>query len=262
MSANRIVYILLHTWYHFIHSMETWVDIFWNTTVNLLIFIFIAKLIAGGSAVGVEGAGLILGMVFWNAVWVGQYNVTIGALWEMWSKSFNTLFITPLTMEEFIVGQMISGALKSIIAVVISALVAYWLTGLSVITLGWMLPVYVFELLAFSWGIGLMVLALIMRLGTDAASLSWSLVFLVQPFGGVFYAVTVLPDALQKIAALFPSTYIFAAIRAQYLDGVLETGNTWRALGLDAVWILLGYIALRLALRQTLTSGAFARLSE
>ncbi len=258
MSSNRLKIVLIHTWYHFWHSTETWVDIFWNPFIQTWIYVLIAASFA--QAGDQRGLFVIVGMIFWQIVWVGQYAICVGALWEIWSRSFSSLFISPLSMGEYIVGQMISGAVKSLLAVGMTSVVAFFLYHFSIFSIGWMLPIYYLELLIFSWATGLMVLSLIFRFSTQVQSLSWALIFLVQPFGAVFYPVTVLPDSIRWIAYGFPVTYVFETIRGQITTGVTD----WRALimatVLNALWMAIGWIIFDRTYAEAKKSGSFARL--
>lgn len=259
MNLGRINIILLHTWYHFLHSMETWVDLFWNSAVQMIVFVFIAKSLASGAGTDASVA-IVLGMIFWNIIWTGQYAIAVGALWEIWSRSFSSLFITPLSINEFLVGQMISGFIKSVAAFAMAAVIGYWLYNFSVFSLGGMLPIYYLELLIFSWAAGFFVLSLILRYGTDVQAMSWALIFLVQPFGGVFYPVSVLPQTVAWVGYLIPTTYVFDAIRAQLANGSIPGNLLFYATLLNIFYLALGHLVLIRSIDSAKHSGAFARM--
>lgn len=259
MKSHRIKTILLHTWFHFSHSVETWVDLLWNPIITVLVFAFISQALSAQAA-SHYAIYIMLGIVLWNIVWVGQYTIAVGALWEVWSRSFSNMFITPLTLEEFLVGQMISSIIKSIISVLISAGIAYAFFHFSLLSLGWLLILYFIELLVFSWGIGMFVLSLIFRYGTIIQSLSWAIVFLLQPFGGVFYPVTVLPEQIRWITYGVPTTYLFESMRQQLVTG--NPNHQYIAIGtlLTLVYFLAGYAMLRLRYKQAKENGSFAKM--
>lgn len=259
MSAQRISIVLLHSWYHFKHSMETWVDLFLNSIVQMVVFIFIALYLSGGVN-SERGTFMLAGAILWNAIWVGQYGITIGALWEIWHKSFSSLFVTPLSIEEFIVGQMISGFIKAIAALAVTGGIGYLMYGFSLFELGGMLAVYIMELMLFSWALGLFVLALIIRFGTSIQSLSWMLVFLFQPIGAVFYPVTILPEVVRPIAYALPITYIFEAVRYQLTMGTVHGQNLAIATIMNIIVLIASYVFLKFIYAQAKKSGAFARM--
>lgn len=259
MSIQRIKISTLHTWYHFLHSMETWVDLFWNSVLQMIVFSFIAVVFSGGGN-ELFATYMLTGMILWNVIWSGQYGITIGVMWEIWSHSLSSLFITPLTLEEFLIGQGISSAVKAVISMVLTAIVGQIIFGFSIFTLGWPLVLYFIELLVFGWAAGMIVLSLILRMGTDVQSLSWSIVFLVQPFGAVFYPVSILPSQIQWVAFGLPTTYFFETIRGQLKDGSINTQYILIGTVLNVVYFIGSYLILRTTYIASKRSGAFARL--
>lgn len=258
MNGKRLQIVLLHTWYHFMHSIETWVDLFWNPVIQTWIYALIALSFAKTG--DPRGLDVIVGMIFWQIIWVGQYAICVGALWEIWARSFSSLFISPLSMNEYIVGQMISGSVKSILAVAMTSIVALVLYHFSIFSIGWMLPLYFIECLVFSWATGLMVLSLIFRYSTQVQSLSWALIFLVQPFGAVFYPITVLPESVRWISFGLPVTYVFETIRAQIQRGSIDWQALQYATGLNIVWFVLGWVIFTRTYAASKKNGSFARL--
>jgi ABC-2 type transport system permease protein len=259
MNLKRIPTVLLHTWYHFTHSMETWVDMFWNSTLQVILFAFIAKGVIeqGDTALG---AAMLAGVVLWNFIWGAQYGVTVGIMWEIWSRSLTSLFISPLSMQEFLIGQMISSIGKSVISFGVTVFVAWLIYGFSLAPLGGMLPLYSLELLIFGWGIGMAVLSLIFKYGQQVQSLSWALVFLVQPFGGVFYPVSTLPEQIRWMPFVFPTGYIFEAVREQMRTGLVRWDLILFGTAVNIVWFLTGYWLLLRSFNKAKESGAFARM--
>lgn len=258
MSIKRLYVVLVHTWYHFTHSIETWVDLFWNPVIQTWIYALIALSFAQqGDARGLD---VIVGMIFWQIIWVGQYSICVGALWEIWARSFSSLFISPLSMTEYVVGQMISGSVKSLLAVAMTSIVAYVLYHFSIFSIGWMLPIYYMECLVFSWATGLLILSLIFRYSTQVQSLSWALIFLVQPFGAVFYPVTVLPSYLRWASYTLPVTYVFETLRGQLRQGVIDWPALMYATALNIVWFVMGWVVFARTYALSKRNGSFARL--
>ncbi len=259
MNIHRIKISLLHSWYHLQHSMETWVDLFWNSSLQMLVFAFIA-LSLSGSTDPAHGGYMIAGLVFWNIIWSAQYGITVGVLWEIWSHSFSSLFISPLTFEEFLIGQAISSFIKAIVAVLVTSVIGAVVYHFSLLAFGWMLPIYFMELFLFGLAMGMIVLSLIFRWGTDVQSLSWSIVFLVQPFGAVFYPIAVLPTQIRWIAYGFPTSYVFETIRGQLTTGAVNSNYLLIATGINVIYLVVSYFLLRQTYLISKRTGAFARL--
>lgn len=259
MRWNRIRTILLESGYHMRYSMETWVDIFWMGAIQIAVNSFIARFF---SSFGSSKAGLFLliGTIFWNILWGGQYAVAVGMLWEVWAKNLTSLFISPLTIEEYLIAQVISGLAKTTISFLLASLIAYLIFGFSIFSLGPIVLVYAVALFLFSCSLGMIVLSVILRFGMDVQSLSWSIIYLVQPLGGVFYPLSVLPPGFRSVAALFPTSYIFEAIRQQVQTGQINTvGIAW-GYGMTGLYLIGGYILLRLVYANARKTGSLARM--
>lgn len=256
MNSGRIRAVLLHSWYHFTRSRETWVDIIWFPLVSVLIFGFISQYLGGES----KARFLLIGFLLWQVITAAQYSVTMSALWEIWGGSFSSLFITPLTLAEFALAQMLSATLKALAVFAFTSGLAWLLYGTSILALGPMLAPYLLELLVFGWGAGLFILALILRHGTDIQSLAWGLIFVVQPLAAVFYPVSALPEALRWIAYALPPTYIFEAARSHFTSGTVQWGLLLVGTALNAASFLFAALFLRRMFSSAKMSGMFAKL--
>ena len=257
MNTNRIKTVMLHTWYHLSHSGETWADLVWFPIVQFLVFGLIAYFLSPE-----KSHVLLLGYIFWVIIEVGQYSISVGALWEIWSKSFSSLFITPLTLNEFVAGQMLSGMLKSSAMFIVTSVLGIAVYGFSVFSLGPIVIVYFLLCLIFSWIAGMFVLAILFRFGTNLQSLAWSLIFLVQPLGAVFFPVALLPDVLQYVAYMFPVTHVFEAIRYQTTHGIIEYSYLLKAAMLNILFFVLAYWFMHRMHRHAKDTGNFVRIES
>lgn len=257
MSWQRIKIILLHTWFHARHSVETWVDLVINPLVQLVVYVYIVIFLSGHSQ---SSQYVIAGAILWNVVWIGQYCIAIGALWEIWSRSFSSLFVSPLTLAEFVSAQIISSIIKSLFILGLSSLVAYIMFDFSIFSIGPWLTVHLIELLVFSWAIGMFVLGLIIRFGTRIQSLSWLLVFFVQPIGAVFYPLSVLPPTIKTISLFVPTTYIFETIRSNIAAQPIIFDYILMATMLNLIYIILGYLFLNWSFDKAKETGQFVRI--
>lgn len=260
MKWHRVVASTLHSWYHLTHSMETWVDLFWFALIDITLFGFISSFLVSSES---QARFLVLGIVMWEVVRVGQYTVTVGMLWEIWSKSFSSLFVSPLTIWEFITGQAISGLFKSLAVMTIVSAIAYFLFSFDITALGIVaLPIYFTVLFAFSIAAGIFILSLIVRFGTDIQSLAWGLIYLVQPVSAIFYPVGVLPAFLRPLAYASPITYVMESAPSQ----VSGFGILWHYLAiglcLALFYLIAGIWNMNRLLVWSKTTGSFARMSN
>jgi ABC-2 type transport system permease protein len=258
MKLHRVWASALHSWYHLNHSMETWVDLFWFSLIDILVFGMISSALLQSSQ---QAAFLVIGIIFWEIVRIGQYTVTVGLLWETWSKSFSSMFISPLSIWEYIAGQTLSGVAKSVVVTVMVSVIARLVFDFNILQIG-ILPLllYFTVLMTFATAAGIFVISLIIRFGTNIQSLAWGLIFLVQPLSATFYPVSALPDFIRPVAYLSPVTYVMESARHQLTDGSV----LWMYLGIAAALSLL-YLALSVwvterALHHSKNTGSFARM--
>lgn len=259
MKWHRVQTSLLHSWYHLSHSVETWVDLFWFSIIDIFVFGYMSLYFAKDEQ---TATFLVLGIMLWEVIRISQYTVSVGMLWEVWSKSFSSLFITPLSIWEFFMGQILSGFIKSVVVFSIISTLAYFIFDFSLTQFGVALPIYFMLLFAFAVATGLFVNALILRFGTTIQSLSWGLIFLFQPLSAIFYPLSILPQPIRNIAYISPITYVMESARYQLTNGTV----LWQDLGISAllcvVYLVGACIFLHLMLQWSRKTGAFARMGN
>lgn len=260
MNWSHIKPLLLHSWYHTSHSKETQIDLIWFTFIQFIIFGLIAQVISNNQPEMAKM--LLLGFLMWEIVRIGQYGVTVSMLWEIWSKSFNNLFISPLTMTEWIVSQMITSAVKTVSVISFLAVLGQLLFKFNLLQLGWLLPIYGVILLAFSYAAGIFITGLIIRYGTNIQSFAWGLIYVFQPISAVFYPVEALPEQIRWTSYISPITFVMEAARLQ-----INTGQIWWSyisIGavLCAVYVAGALYFMHRMYKRARSTGEFARLGD
>jgi len=257
----RIKSVVIHAWHHLTHSVETWMDIFWFPMMQAFVFGGLALYFAkqGGES---SAQVVVLGLLLWYGMEAGSYSIAVGALWEIWARNFSTLFVSPLTIGEFVVGHMIFGLFKQFTTVAILSLVAYMTFHFSIFSLGYSLPVHFVLLMVFGWAVGLIAFGLILRFGTKIQSMAWGLIYLIQPLIGVYYPVSILPPVIRNIANCLPATYVFSSAQ-----NIIHTGMPrWDYLGiasvLDIVYFVFAYGFMKWAWEWARRAGTLARMEE
>lgn len=260
MHWQRVSAIILQAWYHLRHSRETWMDIFWFPLINALVIGVLSLYFARQGNVSSYLPVLLVGLLFWHVVEIGSYSIAVGVLWEIWSRSFSTLFVSPLTLSEFVMGHIIFSLCKQVLLLTLLSIVVFTLFHFSLLSLGWLLPIYVFLLALYGWAFGMFVFGLILRLGSNIQSLAWGLVYIVQPIIGVYYPISMLPPWLQTIARFIGPTYVLESARSTIATGTVQWEYISRALIFDAVALLLSYLFMKYMWEWARKSGALARM--
>ncbi|HEY0580756.1 MAG TPA: hypothetical protein VGE94_01160, partial [Chloroflexota bacterium] len=123
LSAERIWAVLLQELYITARSVEVMVDLpFWSIT-TAIVFGFVTRFLSTVMNPTVAQY-LYIGTLLWEIMRITQYSMSLGALWNVWSHNFSNMFITPLSMAEYVVAQMISGAVKAIVLFGVVAAIA------------------------------------------------------------------------------------------------------------------------------------------
>jgi ABC-2 type transport system permease protein len=144
-------------------------------------------------------------------------------------KEFNTLesiYATPLTRSELLVGKLLPYVLIGLVSVVICALVAVKLYGVPFEGSFLLFLLLSVDFLLATYAMGIFLATFISN--QAASSMVALLIFMFPGFflSGIFYPVSSFPELIQEEAQWLPSTEFVAITR-----GLLVKGQ-----GLDALW--------------------------
>jgi ABC-2 type transport system permease protein len=262
VSLARIYAVLLQEAYITVRSVEVLVDLpFWSV-MTVIVFGFVTRFLSSVMNPTIANY-LYLGTLMWEIMRVTQYSMSLGALWNVWSHNFSNMFITPLSMVEYVVAQMISGAVKALILFGLVTLIAGTMFGFNLADMGPAnLALSFVNLLWFAYSIGLFILGIILRLGTRIQALAWGLVLIFQPLTAAFYPLSVMPPALQSIARAFPPTYVFEAARAGLSTPEVHLDWMLIAAAENVVYFGLSVWFFQYMFRRSRETGQFARNEE
>src|SRR5437762_13203526 len=140
--------------------------------MSLIVFCFFSLFLSSRVS-GSASHYLLLGMLLWEVVRVSQYSISVGAMWEVWSRNLTNLFVTPLQLQEYLAAAVISGVVKSVIILATVSLIAALLFGFNIteIGIGNLLLAFV-NLTIFAIAVGLIILGIIFRYGTRIQALA------------------------------------------------------------------------------------------
>ena len=182
---------------------------------------------------------------------------------EMWARNLGHLFVSPLRPWELVASMFAVSLVRTAIGVAGAALASalfydFWIVG----ALGPPLAAFVASLLLFGGALGVLISALIMRLGLAAENLAWGAVFLLQPSSGVFYPIATLPGFLQPLAWILPSAWVFEGMRAVLLEQRLDMGLLAGALAANVCWLLAAGLVFIWLFAQARDRGLLLQVGE
>ena len=262
-SARRVGALVRRHAYLLLKSWPRIVSMAYYPTVTMVLWAFLTLYLAPKNDFLRDAPGFFIGAVLlWDILFRGQLGVSLTFIEEMYSRNLGNLFVSPLTLPEFIAGQLTMSVLRTLIGVGGACLFAWLLFSYSIFSLGLPLIAFFFGLLAFGWAIGLAVSGMILRWGLGAEELAWAAIFLVAPVSGVYYPVSVLPGWLQAVAYAMPSAHVFEGMRGVLLDGTFRWDLLRNALLLDAVYLALGAWSFAAAIRYARRHGLLLQMGE
>ncbi|MBK8174092.1 MAG: ABC transporter permease [Rhodospirillales bacterium] len=234
-SWRRVAAIVLRHLFVLRRSWPRILELAYWPLVQMVLWGFITLFFVHHSSWVAQASGVLISAVLlWDVLFRANLGVSVSFMEEMWARNLSQLFASPLRPHEFVIALALMSLLRTLISVVPAMVLALPLFGVSVFSLGLPLAAFFANLLLFGWSIGLIVSALVLRLGLGAESLAWVAVFAIAPLSGVYYPVNVLPDWLQPIALSLPSAYVFEGMRSILFDARVRYDLMAAAFALNA----------------------------
>ncbi len=262
-ALRRIGAMMLRHFYILRGSWPRILDLFYWPALQMVLWGFITLFFAQTSSWLAQAAGVLLSAaLLWDVLYRGQISLFLSFLEEIWSRNLGNLLVTPLRPAELVLALVTASLLRTLIGVGGAAFLAFALFDFSVLSLGLPLMAFFFNLIVLGWSIGLLVSGLVLRYGQGAEGMGWAVVFLIQPVSGVYYPVAVLPDWLQVIAGIFPSSHLFEGMRAVLIEQVFRVDLLINAAALNVLWLVAGFGGFLFAVRLARERGLIMQLGE
>jgi ABC-2 type transport system permease protein len=215
LSWRRVGALLLRHLYVLRRSWPRLLELAYWPTVQMVLWGFVTLFFVRHSTWVAQAAGVLVSAVLlWDVLFRSNLGVSVTFMEEMWARNLSSLFASPMRPHELVVSLAVMSFIRTLISVIPAMLLALPLFDVSVFALGPPLVAFFACLQMFGWSVGLVVSALVLRLGLGAESLAWVAVFALAPLSGVYYPVDVLPRWLQPVAWSLPSSYVFEGMRA------------------------------------------------
>ena len=218
-------------------------DIFYWPVMELLVWGFLSVWLQDTNFIGeFNVVSVLLGaLIFWDFLTQSQKSVSVAFLEDVWERNLLNVFVTPLKPSEFLASTAILGVVRILLVAVVMGALAALLYSFNIFQFGILLIPFIVSLLIFGWTIGVLIIGILLRYGTQAQILAFGLIFLIQPVSAVFYPVSALPSFLQPIALALPSAHVFEGMRA-VLQGEFPIATLGYAFLTNAIYLVLALI--------------------
>ncbi len=182
---------------------------------------------------------IMTGLIFWQIVWRGNYEISVNLLQEFWNRNLVNLFSTPLKLREWMMGVIMLSLTKILITLTFGAILVYVLYALNVFTIGWAFLPFTALLMMSGWMIGFLAAAVVIYWGQRFQMLAWMTAYIFAPVSAIYYPVTALPEWLHPVAYALPTTHVFEGMRYVLHHQIFPWHNFWWSLVLNILYLAL-----------------------
>ncbi|MDC0855621.1 ABC transporter permease [Candidatus Pelagibacter sp.] len=263
MNFSRIYGLFLRHFFLITQSFPRVLDLIYWPSIQITLWGFISNFFASHSAYYNGTVGVILSCaILYDFLFRTSIGFNILFLEEIWSRNFTNLFIAPMKLSEIILSLIFTALVRALIGLVPAILLTSPLFGISILDLG--IPLFFLFLSLYIFGItlGLMVSAGLLRFGPSFENISWSTLFLLAPFGCVYYPIEILPEFFQSIALSLPLVYIFEEARSILIDQTFNFENLAKAFYLNLIYLVMAISIFYYSFAQARKKGSLINIGE
>ena len=263
MSLTRIYGLFLRHFYLITRSFPRILDLVYWPSIQITLWGFISNFFATHTTYYNNAVGVILTCaILYDFLFRTSIGFNMLFLEEIWSRNFTNLFIAPMRIGEILTSLVITALIRSLIGLVPAILLTSPLFGISILDLGIFLFFLFLSLYIFGITLGILVSSGLLRFGPSFENIAWSTMFLLAPFGCIYYPIETLPEIFQKIAYVLPLVYIFEEARNILIDGTVNIENILNAFYLNAFYLFISISLFYYSFNKARKKGTLINIGE
>ena len=263
MSLIRIYGLFLRHFYLITRSFPRILDLIYWPSIQITLWGFISNFFAEYSTYYSGAVGVILSCaILYDFLFRTSIGFNMLFLEEIWSRNFTNLFIAPMKISEIIISLVITALIRALIGLVPAILLTSPLFGISLLDLGLPLALLFISLYIFGITLGLFVSAGLLRFGPSFENIAWSTMFLLAPFGCIYYPVETLPEIFQSIAYALPLVYIFEETRNILVNQSVDYSTILQALYLNTAYLVTSILVFYYSFDKARDKGTLINIGE
>ena len=263
MSLTRIYGLFLRHFYLITRSFPRILDLVYWPTIQITLWGFISNFFATHTTYYNNAVGVILTCaILYDFLFRTSIGFNMLFLEEIWSRNFTNLFIAPMKIGEILTSLVITALIRSLIGLVPAILLTSPLFGISILDLGIFLFLLFLSLYIFGITLGILVSSGLLRFGPSFENIAWSTMFLLAPFGCIYYPIETLPEIFQKIAYILPLVYIFEEARNILINQTVDIGNIYNAFIWNVFYFTLSITLFYYSFNAAKNKGTLINMGE
>ena len=263
MNFNKMYGLFLRHFFLIKGSLPRILDLVYWPTIQIILWGFISKFFSIYSDYYSNTLGVILTCaILYDILFRSSISFNMLFLEEIWSRNFTNLFIAPLKLSEIVLSLILTALIRTLIGLVPAIILTSPLFGISILNLG--LPLFFLFLSLYIFGVtlGLFVSAGLLRFGPSFENIAWSTMFLLAPFGCIYYPVETLPEIFQSIAYALPLVYIFEETRNILVNQLVNYENIVQALCLNTLYLIMAISLFYYSFDKARDKGTLINIGE
>ncbi|MBY0110263.1 MAG: ABC transporter permease [Candidatus Babeliaceae bacterium] len=241
MNFNRIILLVKRAWTLTFRGIDPLTDFFYWPLFDIIVWGFTGSWMSENTSNPQLAVIILTSLVLWQAVYRTNLDISYNFLTELWSRNMINLFVTPLTIQEWIFANMLAGAINACIATVFAMSAVWLLYGIFIPSIGFLFPFLAFCLFFSGWSLGLVTTSVLVTQGAQAQKIVWVMGWLFVPFMGIFYPVDIMPLWAQAIAYSLPMTYFFKILRTYLQFGTFDMSLFTAGAALSCVYFITAF---------------------
>ena len=263
MSFIRIYGLFLRHFYLITRSFPRVLDLIYWPSIQITLWGFISNFFASHTTYYNNAVGVILTCaILYDFLFRTSIGFNMLFLEEIWSRNFTNLFIAPIKIGEIIISLIITALIRALIGLIPAILLTSPLFGISILDLGIHLFLLFLSLYLFGITLGILVSAGLLRFGPSFENIAWSTMFLLAPFGCIYYPIEILPDFFQTIAYMLPLVYIFEEARNILINNSVNFDNIINAFILNGIYLFLAISLFYYSFSKARKKGTLINIGE
>ena len=263
MSLIRIYGLFLRHFYLITRSFPRVLDLIYWPSIQITLWGFISNFFSNHSTYYNNAVGVILTCaILYDFLFRTSIGFNMLFLEEIWSRNFTNLFIAPIKIGEIIISLVITALIRALIGLIPAIILTSPLFGISLLDLGIHLFLLFLSLYIFGITLGIIVSAGLLRYGPSFENIAWSTMFLLAPFGCIYYPIDILPQLFQKIAYALPLVYIFEEARSILIDHTVNYQNILKAFYLNVTYLIIAISLFYYSFNKARKKGTLINIGE
>ena len=263
MNLTRIYGLFLRHFYLITRSFPRVLDLIYWPSIQITLWGFISNFFAVHSVYYNNAVGVILSCaILYDFLFRTSIGFNMLFLEEIWSRNFTNLFIAPIRIGEIIISLIFTALIRALIGLVPAILITSPLFGISLLDLGINLFFLFLSLYIFGITLGILVSSGLLRFGPSFENIAWSTMFLLAPFGCIYYPVEILPNIFQKIAYCLPLVYIFEEARNILINQSVDYQSILKAFLLNLIFLIIAISLFYYSFSKARKKGTLINIGE